>query len=172
MTDLHITHLDNINSTNDYSIELIKKNISTSGIVISDLQRKGKGRYGNTWISRKGNIFCSIYKVINTNNDIINAQFTSLKIIKKYLLETGLNNSYIKIKKPNDILVKNKKISGILIEGIRYKKKIFLVAGIGINILSSPRITKYKTTYLNMYLKKKIKKIDFIKFLKKNINLF
>ena len=83
MTDHHITHLDNINSTNDYSIELIKKNISTSGIVISDLQRKGKGRYGNTWISRKGNIFCSIYKVINNNNDIINAQFPSLKIIKR-----------------------------------------------------------------------------------------
>ena len=95
-----------------------------------------------------------------------------MKIIKKYLLETGLNNSYIKIKKPNDILVKNKKISGILIESIRYKKKIFLVAGIGINILSSPRITKYKTTYLNMYLKKKIKKIDFVKFLKKNIDFF
>ena len=38
-----------VNSTNDVAIGLIKKNIK-SGIVISKMQKKGRGRYGRKWI--------------------------------------------------------------------------------------------------------------------------
>ena len=70
MNSIHISYLDEVKSTNDFSIDLIKNNISFNGIVISDVQTKGRGRYGNNWISHKGNIFCSIYKEVKNHKDI------------------------------------------------------------------------------------------------------
>jgi len=166
----HISYLDEIESTNDFSISLIKKNISDKGIVFSDIQTKGRGRYGNKWVSIKGNIFCSLYKKVSNHKDILKYQYKILKIVKNFLIKSGLKENDIQIKEPNDILIKNKKICGILIESCINKKNIFLIAGIGLNLISSPHLKKYKTTYLNKYLKKKINKLDFVEFLKKKVN--
>lgn len=172
MNSIHISYLDEVKSTNDFSIDLIKNNISFNGIVISDVQTKGRGRYGNKWISHKGNIFCSIYKEVKNHKDIYDAQFKSLRILKKYLLKSGIQNTIIKIKKPNDILVKYKKICGILVESIRYRKTLYLIVGIGLNLIQSPKIKYYKTTYANKYTKKKIEKLSFVNFIKQNIKNF
>ena len=170
MKNFQISYLDKIKSTNDFCFDLIKKSISSNGIVFSDHQTKGRGRYGKKWISKKGNVFCSIYKIAKNHEAILKAQYSSLQIIKNYFLKLGLKKNDIKIKEPNDILIKNKKISGILIESIKFKKKLFLVVGIGINIVSSPKIKDYRTTFLNRFLKNKVQKIHFVNFLKKNIN--
>ncbi len=162
--------MDKVKSTNDYSINLIKKNISVSGIVFSDVQTNGRGRYGNKWISNRGNIFCSIYKKSKNHKDIYNAQFRSLKIIAKFLKKIGVKK--IKIKQPNDILIENRKICGILIESIKYKNNLYIIIGIGLNLISSPKIKNYGTTFLNKYLKKKINKFDFVNFAKQNIKCF
>ena len=53
---------------------------------------------------------------------------------------------------------KKKKICGILQEIISYKSKFFIIVGIGINIVESPSLFKYKHTYLNKNLKNKINK--------------
>ena len=172
MSTTDIFYLDEVNSTNDFSINLIKQNISATGIVISDIQTKGRGRYGNKWISNTGNIFCSIYKKVKNQKTIDEAQFNCLKIILKYLKKTGLKKKIIKVKQPNDILVDNKKICGILVESIKYKKKLYLIVGIGLNLVSSPKIKNYATTCLKIYLKKKINKLNFVNFVKQNIKNF
>ena len=61
-------HYKNINSTNDKAIKIIKKSKIKSGIVITDFQKKGRGKYGNKWISLKGNIFISIFFYLEENN--------------------------------------------------------------------------------------------------------
>ena len=43
-------------------------------------------------------------------------------------------------------------------EIIKYKSNLFIIIGIGINIVESPSLFKYKTTYLNKYVNKKINK--------------
>ena len=91
MTIIDISYLDKVKSTNDYSMSLIKKNISTKGIVVTDIQTNGRGRYGNNWISNKGNIFCSIYKKVKNHEDIYDAQFNSLRIIVKFFTKVGVN---------------------------------------------------------------------------------
>ena len=167
MTLIDISYLNKVESTNDYSINLIKKNISIRGIVFSDIQTNGRGRRGNYWISNKGNVFCSIYKKVKNHKDILNAQFNSLKIIVKFLKKTGVNKKKIKIKQPNDILIDNKKICGILVESTKYKKNLYLIVGIGLNLICSPKIENYRTTFLNKYVKKKINKFEFVNFTKK-----
>ncbi len=172
MSIIDISHLDKTKSTNDFCFELIKKGISFNGIIISDYQSKGRGRYGKKWISKKGNVFCSIYKIAKNHKDILKAQFSSLEVVKAYFIKLGIKKNEIKIKMPNDILIKNKKISGILVESIKFKKKLFLIVGIGLNLVSSPRTKEYKTTFLNNLIRSKIDKMHFVNYIKKNINKF
>ncbi|MCI5079128.1 MAG: biotin--[acetyl-CoA-carboxylase] ligase [Pelagibacteraceae bacterium] len=162
--------MDKTNSTNEFCINLIKNNISTNGIVSAEIQTNGRGRYGNKWISKKGNIFLSFYKKIKLQRDIIKYQYKVLKIVKNFLIKKGLKEQNIKIKDPNDILINNKKICGILVESYKNNKSLFVIAGIGLNLASSPNLKKYRTTFLNKYLKKKVNKLDFLEFIKKNFN--
>lgn len=162
--------MDKTNSTNEFCINLIKNNISTNGIVSAEIQTNGRGRYGNKWISKKGNIFLSFYKKIKLQRDIIKYQYKVLKIVQNFLIKKGLKEQNIQIKDPNDILINNKKICGILVESYKNNKSLFVIAGIGLNLVSSPNLKKYKTTFLNKYLKKKVNKLDFLEFIKKNFN--
>ena len=162
--------MDKTNSTNEFCINLIKNNISTNGIVSAEIQTNGRGRYGNKWISKKGNVFLSFYKKIKLQRDIIKYQYKVLKIVKNFLIKKGLKEQNIQIKDPNDILINNKKICGILVESYKNNKSLFVIAGIGLNLVSSPNLKKYKTTFLNKYLKKKVNKLDFLEFIKKNFN--
>ena len=164
----HISLLDKINSTNEFCINLIKNNISTNGIVSAEIQTNGRGRYGNKWVSKKGNIFLSFYKKIRLQRDIIKYQYKVLKIVKNFLIKKGLKEQNIQIKDPNDILINNKKVCGILVESYKNNKSLFVIAGIGLNLASSPNLKKYRTTFLNKYLKKKVNKLDFLEFIKKN----
>ena len=102
--------------------------------------------------------------------DIVKYQYRVLKIVKNFLIKKGLKEQNIQIKDPNDILINDKKICGILVESYKNNKNLFVIAGIGLNLVSSPNLKKYKTTFLNKYLKKKVNKLDFLEFIKKNFN--
>ena len=49
-----------VGSTNNTAMRLIKKGIK-NGIIISDLQTKGRGQRGNKWFSKKGNLFMTVF---------------------------------------------------------------------------------------------------------------
>ena len=72
------------------------------------------------------------------------------------------------IKRPNDLLINNKKICGILQEIVFFKNKKFAIIGIGINIDRSPIIDNYSTSYLNFFSKKKITSFKIYNEIKKN----
>ena len=50
-----------VKSTNNTALRLIKTSNFNYGMVISDMQSKGRGQYGREWISYKGNLFVSFY---------------------------------------------------------------------------------------------------------------
>jgi Biotin-(acetyl-CoA carboxylase) ligase len=82
---LKIYSFKGVKSTNDTAIRLIKKNIN-QGIVTSDIQTNGKGQRGKKWISRKGNLFISIFFPINKKFKFKkNLHFSILKKIKIFL---------------------------------------------------------------------------------------
>ena len=152
-----------IKSTNDTAIRLIKKG-EGNGIISAEIQTKGKGQRGNKWISKKGNLFLTIF--FNINNKISLKKLTSinLSILKKII--TNQIKIKTQVKLPNDILIYKKKVCGILQEIIFKNNFKYMIVGIGINIISSPDIKKYPTTYLNKYSKNKINKIKLINEIK------
>ena len=72
----------------------------------------------------------------------------------------------ISFKKPNDLLIDKKKISGILQEVISINDNKFLITGIGINITKNPNIRNYPATNLQEITKKSISKLSVEKKLK------
>ena len=162
-----------VQSTNDIAIKLVKSGVK-KGIIISEQQTKGRGQRGNKWISNRGNLFLTVFFKISKKISIKKINRINIMIIQKII--SKLVNINASIKLPNDILINKKKVCGILQEIIFKNSFKFLIVGIGINVESSPKLTKYETTYLNFYKKNKIKKLMIYNKIKlsyeKNANLF
>ena len=136
-----------INSTNDLAIKIIKNTNNKSGIVIAEKQKKGRGQYGKKWTSFKGNLFVSIFFPIDKSK----LSFKELTKINCLLVKKLILNFYkgkISIKKPNDLLINKKKVAGILQETLLVSRKKFIIIGIGINLIKSPKIKDYPNTNL------------------------
>ena len=113
-----------VNSTNDLAIRIIKNSKNKSGIVIAEKQKKGRGQYGKKWISYKGNLFVSVFFKIDKINLTLE-QITKINCLLVKKLLTFYYKGKITIKKPNDLLINKKKISGILQEKFTNSKKKF-----------------------------------------------
>jgi len=136
-----------VNSTNDIAINLIKKKNIRAGLVVAEKQKKGRGQRGKKWISNKGNLFVSIFFSLDKINLTLKqlTKFNANLVIK---LISQYYNKKIKLKLPNDIMVNKKKICGILQETIKKNNIQYLIIGIGLNLVSSPKINQYPTTSL------------------------
>ena len=146
-----------VKSTNNTAIRIIKESNYNIGMVIAETQTKGRGQYGRKWISSKGNLFVSFFNELNKTNLSINTITKINCLLVKKLLSTFTRKKII-FKKPNDLLIDKKKISGILQEVIFLNKKKFLITGIGINIIKNPYIKNYPATNLQEVTKKSISK--------------
>ncbi len=136
-----------VNSTNDIAINLIKKKNIRAGLVLAEKQKKGRGQRGKKWISYKGNLFVSIFFSL----DKINLTLKQLTKFNANLVIRLISQYYkkkIKLKLPNDIMVNKKKICGILQETIQKNDNKYLIVGIGLNLIKSPKIKEYPTTNL------------------------
>ena len=97
-----------VKSTNDIALMLIKRDNTKPSIISSERQTKGRGTMGKKWISKRGNLFLSIF--FDMSKKKIN--FKKFAIINAYLLKSILAKKFskkIKIKWPNDLLFKKKK---------------------------------------------------------------
>ena len=146
-----------VKSTNNTAIRIIKNYNLKNGMVISESQTNGKGQYGKKWISHKGNLFISFFHELKN----INMSLSALTKINCLLVKKALEKYYkkkITFKKPNDLLINKNKISGILQEVISKSDNKYLIVGIGINLIKSPKIINYPTTNLFNLLNKRINK--------------
>ncbi|MBI4690234.1 MAG: biotin--[acetyl-CoA-carboxylase] ligase [Nitrospirae bacterium] len=130
-----IVFLESIDSTNTFAMGLAGKGSPHGTVVIADTQTKGKGRSGRTWVSPpKGNLYMSIIlrpeiEPKDATLLVIMAAVACAIAIKK---TSGLR---VKIKWPNDLMVSDKKLGGILTEmKSDFDRITFAVIGIGINV--------------------------------------
>jgi BirA family transcriptional regulator, biotin operon repressor / biotin---[acetyl-CoA-carboxylase] ligase len=101
-------------------------------VIIADEQKEGRGRLQRTWISPRGGLAFSI--ILRPNLAYLQDMIMLASLAVAYGIRdiTGLTPQ---IKWPNDILINNKKVCGILIEtDIRKDILRYLVIGFGINV--------------------------------------
>ncbi|MDY6800055.1 MAG: biotin--[acetyl-CoA-carboxylase] ligase [Bacteroidota bacterium] len=124
------------NSTNSYAVQLLKsKNVEEGTIVFAYEQKAGRGLGQNNWESEKRkNLTFSI--ILFPRYLPIQHHYMLSKVISLGLFEYAASKlDEIKIKWPNDIYYKDKKLAGILIENsIKGTTINYSVAGIGLNL--------------------------------------
>ena len=155
-----------VNSTNNTAIRIIKKTNLDYGMIISEMQTNGRGQYGKKWISYKGNLFISFFYSLE-KIDVTLKQLTKINCLLVKKLISSYYKEKIILKKPNDLLINRKKISGILQETIIIFDKKYLIIGIGINLIKSPYIKNYPTTNLSEIVNRDFKKKEIENKLKK-----
>ena len=158
--DFNITYYSKTESTNKDIWEIYNITKKSNLFVITDNQTDGKGRHGNTWVSIPNkSITCSfllkqIFDKINFHSLLI--PISIVKGIKKF------TNIDLQIKWPNDIIYKDKKIAGILIESIKNKSDYLFNIGIGINVNEDiedfPDDLKNHTTSLKIIMNHQIQR--------------
>ena len=154
-----------VKSTNNTAIRIVKETKYNLGMVVAETQVNGRGQYGRKWISSKGNLFVSFFNELNKTKLSINA-ITKINCLLVKKLLSSFTSKKILFKKPNDLLINKKKISGILQEIITKSDKKFLITGIGINVIKNPNIKNYPATNLYRITGKKINKSELEKNLK------
>ena len=170
-----ILRFKRLRSTNDTAIRIIRNSNLKYGMVIAENQSHGRGQYGRKWLSFKGNLFVSFYYSLE-NLNLTLSQITKLNcmLVKKIIFR--YYKKRITYKKPNDLLINGKKISGILQETINKNNKKSLIVGIGLNLVKNPLISNYSTTNLNDLINKKVSKkkieIELKNVFEKNLNKF
>jgi BirA family biotin operon repressor/biotin-[acetyl-CoA-carboxylase] ligase len=149
----NIISFSSVESTNTLAIELINKERPEEGtVILSEFQKSGRGQRDTSWESEHGeNLLMSFifYPDIEVTDHFLFNQCITLSVHD--MIEKELSKS-VAIKWPNDILVDDKKIAGILIENsISGNRFQYAVAGIGINV-NQIRFKKYTPEATSLYL--------------------
>jgi len=151
-----IFKFETVTSTNDAAIDLIKEKNKDSGCIYAKTQTKGRGTRGNDWISEEGNLFITIFFQLKDGYPPFNEFSFINPVIISSVIENFCEKKNITFKWPNDVFVNKKKICGILQEVITRNSNKFLIIGVGINIISNPKINaKYQATNIFSESKKK-----------------
>ena len=171
MLDLNTEHLGKkliyfkeIESTNEYAKKIAPQE-EEGTIIVADVQKRGYGRKFRNWKSPKGGIWMSlILKPKTTPEHIPKIVFLGAVAVVETLERFGVK---ARIKWPNDVLVNEKKICGILVEGNFSEKEVYyIVLGIGINVNNSlPQELVSTSTSLREVLGEEIPIIEVFKIL-------
>ena len=142
--------LDDVSSTNLYLRKLIKdKSINENILVSTNYQEKGRGQRSNIWESEKNmNILISFLYVHPTNNyDLF--KFNMLISLAIYDFLSKYFKTGLKIKWPNDLMINNKKIAGVLVQNIESNFKSIIGVGININQKEFKNFSPQATSFSN-----------------------
>lgn len=153
----HRIHIfDQLPSTMDKAIELAREHCPANTVVIAQCQTSGRGRLQRQWLSGEGGLYFSI--VIRPDLPIALASIVNLAaavdMCSVLRVQYGVE---ARVKWPNDILVNNCKICGILsqmeVEGDQVH---FMTIGIGLNVNNSPETSVPDSVSLRSLLGHKI----------------
>ena len=149
-----IQYLETCGSTNDWLKESIKNGSAKSGqLVVAGQQTSGRGRRSQDWWSgqKHANLTFSLAIKAGSPPPQVVGLIAALAIIKT--IKRNVNQeAIVSLKWPNDVLINNSKVAGILCELV--SSKSILIVGIGININSSPKKLQgsYEATHLAKYM--------------------
>lgn len=138
--DAKLTIVDVTGSTNDDLLEAGKQGAPHGTGLAARAQTAGRGRRGHKWDSTVGNLLLSIVlrPCVNPAKYSGLAAVSGLAVLEA-LEKQGLANE-IGLKWPNDLVARERKLGGILVEAARDNEgKPFAVCGIGVNVNYAPQ---------------------------------
>ena len=122
-----------IHSTNQYLLEN-RQTLHKGDLCLTEFQSAGRGRRGKKWISPfAGQIILSLYWTLSPKQNLNGLSLVVGLAVAEVLADLGLEQ--VGLKWPNDILVEERKLAGILVEmAPRKNGPLQLVIGLGLNV--------------------------------------
>lgn len=122
-----------IDSTNAEAERLIGNGIQGVQLIIADSQSAGQGRRGRSWFSpRASGLYLSLVCPFSLEEDSLQG-LSLVTALSVHSVLQKLTTENLQLKWPNDILIGDKKLSGILLKARNDSKKTWIVFGIGVN---------------------------------------
>ncbi|MCF4164580.1 biotin--[acetyl-CoA-carboxylase] ligase [Zavarzinia compransoris] len=144
-----ILQFDEIDSTNEEARRRAAAGDAGELVVVAERQNAGRGRRGRAWVSEGGNLFFSVLlrPVAGPARAAELAFATGLALHDALAEATGAGDRF-RLKWPNDMLLDNEKMSGMLLESATGRDGAleFLVIGVGVNLASYPPDMPYPAT--------------------------
>lgn len=128
-----LAHFMVVDSTNTEAKELAEKGAREGTVVISEEQKKGRGRLGRGWHSPKGGIWISLIlrPRIQPHRAMGTTLLSAAAVCEAVMKVTGLR---VSIKWPNDLLIEGRKVCGILTEMKAETDLVqYIIQGVGLN---------------------------------------
>jgi BirA family transcriptional regulator, biotin operon repressor / biotin---[acetyl-CoA-carboxylase] ligase len=125
---------DLIDSTNNYLKALARTGADPWTVILARRQSAGRGRHGHTWLSPAGGLYLSVLLALPPRVDHKRAGALALLAgvaVARALGEYGVE---ARLKWPNDVRVRGRKIAGILAEAVSYGGAPLIVLGVGVNV--------------------------------------
>ena len=123
-------------SSNDEIMALARQSadLAHKALCVAHFQTKGRGRQGRSWVNRQGEclMFSLGWAFDKPQYELGSLALVAALACRRALADIGLD---VNIKWPNDLVVANDKLAGILIETARVENRTVAVIGIGINFV-------------------------------------
>ncbi len=131
---ISITKLETVSSTQDYAKRLAEEGAPEGTVVVARIQDHGRGRLGRRWLSPEGGLWFSLI----LRPSCPPAQVAGLTLLAAVSVAEAINEeagAKAGIKWPNDILIGDKKLGGVLTEMTATMNVVdYVVVGIGLNV--------------------------------------
>jgi BirA family biotin operon repressor/biotin-[acetyl-CoA-carboxylase] ligase len=147
---MRVLHFSSLGSTNDYLKQLSDAPEFT--VVVADAQTAGRGRRERTWVSLPGEgLYLSVLLCPNAAQGNV-AIISLLTAVAAYETLAAYCPAGLDIKWPNDLLIHERKVGGILVEGMSSAGSLRLIVGIGVNLNHESFPTEISATATSLYL--------------------
>jgi BirA family biotin operon repressor/biotin-[acetyl-CoA-carboxylase] ligase len=129
-----VEHFDEIDSTNSYLAKQVNAALAEGHVIIADYQRSGRGRLGRQWSSPpRASLLCSILLRPQLEADRLQLVVAAVALAARAAL-VRLCGVRPQIKWPNDLVVGENKLAGLLAEVIGTERDLAVVVGLGVNL--------------------------------------
>ncbi len=129
-------HVETTDSTNRLACE----NLQSGLLVTAGRQTAGRGRYGNSWESPSGNLYLSLVWHVPDLAAAGRYAFLGAVALSDALKKAAGEAADLQpvLKWPNDVFLDGKKLAGILLESDQAEEGVYLIIGVGVNLVSAP----------------------------------
>src|SRR5207244_11051524 len=124
-----VWHYDHVESTNETAKELLEEDLEEGLVLWADRQSAGRGRQGRAWASPPGGLYFSVILRPKETHAWILGLLVGMPVVKA-LRHFGV---FAGLKYPNDAVYQDRKIAGILSEGVYRRDTYHVIVGIGVN---------------------------------------
>ena len=157
-------YYESIGSTNDKAYELAENGEPEGVIVLAETQLHGKGRMGRKWESPDSD---GIYMSLILRPDAETDEVPAVTLIAAAAVIRAMNRMYdleARMKWPNDVWIKDRKVCGILTEIKAQPDMVdFVVLGIGVNVNTDPKRLPPGSTSLRAECCSRVNRMEFLK---------